>query len=157
MSNVSIISMGNITENKIPALIGLPKRVSFPETTDIREGPRVHPISPVSASIPNTAVEPFMLSDARESVPGHIIPTEKPHKPHPSSAITGDGESEAIRYEMAHNTEHIIIHVFNGSLSAYIPYSTLEIPIISANIHGPRISPIAFETFSPDSAKYDAH
>lgn len=59
-------------------------------------GPAVHPRSPAKARKANIAVPPPRSSPAaRLKVPGHKIPTDKPHKAHPASAHRGDRENAA--------------------------------------------------------------
>ena len=63
----------------------------------------MQPISPASAHSANIAVPPFgNARDTALNVPGHIIPTEKPHSPQPNSAKTGMRDSPASRYDAAH-------------------------------------------------------
>ena len=55
-------------------------------------------MSPASASIAKSAVPPRLSdAEARLKVPGHMIPTEKPHIPHPINCITGLGTSDMQR------------------------------------------------------------
>lgn len=62
------------------------------------EGPPEHPKSPASASNANMAVPPFLIAaDALLKLPGHIIPTDNPQIPHPTSDKNGEGEREIHR------------------------------------------------------------
>ena len=69
-----------------------------PETSPTNVGPPEHPRSPASASRANMEVPPFGHPKADMlKVPGHIIPTESPQSPHPSSANIGADIREAVR------------------------------------------------------------
>ena len=53
-------------------------------------GPTAQPISPAKANRANMAVPPpGQVFEARENVPGHIIPTLKPHRLQPSRERIG--------------------------------------------------------------------
>ena len=72
--------------------------LSFPETKPTREGPVVQPRSPARANKANMAVPPFgHAAAARLKVPGHMMPTERPHSAQPSSPRTGTGAKTASR------------------------------------------------------------
>ena len=61
-------------------------------------GPIEPPISPAIAKKANIAVPPSgILAEERLIVPGHIIPTEKPQKIHPSKPIKGWRENAATK------------------------------------------------------------
>ena len=66
-----------------------------PVTKPTSVGPPEQPTSPASASRANMAVPPFRsAADALLKVPGHMIPTDSPHKEQPIREKSGDGESE---------------------------------------------------------------
>ena len=90
-----IISTGKTIAHARPAL-----RLSeqAPETIPTIVGPLEQPISPARAKSANIAVPPFgSLAEAMQNTPGHIIPTESPHKAQPISERTGTGERTVIR------------------------------------------------------------
>lgn len=67
-------------------------------TAPTRPGPKAPPRSPAMASNANMAVPP--AGSYREQiliVPGHIIPTENPHKIQPTRPRTGLAEIEAVK------------------------------------------------------------
>ena len=69
--------IGKIVPTRIP-IFKLPPKISAINPT--RVGPAEQPISPATANIANIAVPPPLMPAAPTlSVPGHIIPTEKPH------------------------------------------------------------------------------
>ena len=106
-------------DDKIPVLRLSEKREDTKPTTD---GPEQQPKSPPSASRANIAVEPFGSDFAEsENVPGHIIPTLKPHRAHPISDNTGMGESEIKRYEAMQRTVDAVIAFEIGNLSPNFP------------------------------------
>lgn len=80
---------------------------AFDDTKPTRLGPALHPKSPPSASSANIAVEPFgsFFADS-ENVPGHIMPTLNPLSAQPIIDSAGSGDSDIIRYDIMHNTEH---------------------------------------------------
>ena len=89
------MKMGKMMENIKDILRLLPK---ISATQPAVVGPRVQPISPASASNANIFTPPFeMRSVAIQMVPGHIIPTEKPHKAQPTSESRGYGERAASK------------------------------------------------------------
>ena len=91
----TIISIGKIIAQARPAL-----RLSeqAPETIPTMVGPLEHPISPARAKSANIAVPPFgSFDEAILNTPGHIIPTESPHKAHPISESSGIGERTVIK------------------------------------------------------------
>ena len=68
------------------------------DTNPTMDGPVEQPMSPAKANSANIAVPPAgSATDALLSVPGHIMPTEKPQISHPSKLTTGQGESDIIR------------------------------------------------------------
>lgn len=79
----------------------MPARRLFPNELEIMPtnvGPTEQPISPASASIANKAVPPpFMADEALLKVPGHRIPTEKPHTAHPIRFMAGIGTNARQR------------------------------------------------------------
>ena len=59
-------------------------------------GPMLPPRSPAMARSANIAVPPAgNFLDEILNVPGHMIPTEKPHRIHPVSPTTGFKKSDA--------------------------------------------------------------
>ena len=61
-------------------------------------GPMLPPRSPAMASSANMAVPPAgNFLEERLIVPGHMIPTEKPHKIQPESPISGFADREVSR------------------------------------------------------------
>ena len=85
---------GTNIADKIPA-VRLPdvKLLTYPA----RAGPVEQPMSPAKANKAYRAVPPFFNTAALLSVPGHIIPTEKPQIPQPKRLITGFLENGMIR------------------------------------------------------------
>ena len=75
----------------------------------------------------------------------------------PASPITGEEESETVRYAITHKILLKIIILFKSIFSPNFPYMTLETPISTAKSVGPAISPTAFDTPSAFSAKVEAH
>lgn len=74
---------------KIPVFIFPP---AMSDTVPTRVGPDEHPKSPARASKANIAVPPLRREAAALlKVPGHIIPTEAPHKAHPIRLRIGEG------------------------------------------------------------------
>lgn len=84
---------GKISPIVIPVLILSPAIwVTLPTIA----GPMLPPKSPAIARSANIAVPPAgNFLEEILSVPGHIIPTEKPHKIHPASPTTGFENSDA--------------------------------------------------------------
>lgn len=74
------------------------ERVTKSDIYPTRLGPILQPISPASARSANREVPPFLkyLTD-RLKVPGHRMPTEKPHKEQPTSESNGWGENTQSR------------------------------------------------------------
>jgi len=63
-----------------------------------RPGPAAPPRSPAIARNANIAVPPLgSLFERMLMVPGHMIPTEKPHRIQPVRQITGDPERDAAK------------------------------------------------------------
>ena len=61
-------------------------------------GPKAPPISPATANSANKAVPPFgILGTVMLILPGHIIPTEKPHMMHPINPKIGIADRPAKR------------------------------------------------------------
>ena len=86
---------GNTTAQRIPKLSPPPEASEMKPTKD---GPPPHPKSPASAKKANIAVPPpFSDEAARLNVPGHMIPTENPHMPHPIRLSAAIGEREMIK------------------------------------------------------------
>ena len=70
----------------------------FCVTNPITNGPMEPPISPAMARSANSAVPPSgILEDEILMVPGHIIPTEKPHTTQPIRFKRGYGARAAAR------------------------------------------------------------
>ena len=86
-NNDMINTIGNIHPKSIPACRLSPL---FCVICPTRLGPKAPPKSPAMASKANMAVPP--VGNCLEEilmVPGHIMPTEKPHRMQPISPITG--------------------------------------------------------------------
>ena len=107
--------MGKITAAKTPFLIFSFKRLVAKPTT---VGPKEQPKSPARASIANIAVPPLgKLSEASENEPGHITPTEKPHKAHPTNDKTGFLRKVAIAYAIIHKVAQNVIYFDKSTFS----------------------------------------
>ena len=155
MSKQIISVTGKIIAVKIPVFI-FPSAI--PDTAPTREGPDEHPKSPASASKANIAVPPVRREAAALlKVPGHIIPTEAPHKAHPTRLIIGEGVRLISKYEKTQSAVLMSIKVSSLILSPYFPYMARVAPITIANVIGPAKSPAAFEIPKPCSAKAEAH
>ena len=96
----------NISPNLRPCCVRSPEKIVCAWIPDLNisdikptiPGPAEQPISPKKASRANIAVPPRgKLLLAREKVPGHIIPTESPHRAHPIRESTGYGENTVIK------------------------------------------------------------
>ena len=85
---------GNTIADRIPAF-RLPdvKLLTYPA----KAGPVEQPMSPAKANKAYNAVPPFFNTDALLSVPGHMIPTEKPQMPQPNRLTIGFLENGMIR------------------------------------------------------------
>ena len=93
----SSISTGNTIAANIPFFRS---SEAMPDTIPATVGPDEQPISPASASRAKRAVPPFLIqADAILKVPGHIIPTDRPHNAQPIKEVTGDGDNDMHRYE----------------------------------------------------------
>ena len=150
-----IIIAGKIIE-KIRPLLRLPPMASV--IHPIRVGPAVHPISPATARNANIAVDAFgIFLVVRLIVPGHMADTEKPQIAQPISAITGEDERQAIRYEIMHSIADTIRYFLISIFSLNLLKIILPVPISTAKAIGPARSPTVFETPSAVSAKDDAH
>ena len=91
---------GNTTPARIPIF-----RLSFnaPDTMPTTVGPPEQPTSPASARSANIAVPPrAMEAVALLKEPGHIIPTDRPHKAQPANPTTGLGTREMHKIGRAH-------------------------------------------------------
>ena len=67
-------------------------------TSQTMPGPTAPPRSPAIARKANIAVPPSgIFLEAILIVPGHMMPTEKPHKLHPTRFKNGSGASAASR------------------------------------------------------------
>lgn len=89
------ITTGKTIATSIPAL-----RLSAAalDTNPTSVGPPEHPRSPASASSANIAVPPFFrATEALLNVPGHMIPTDRPQIPHPTSDRNGIGDATINR------------------------------------------------------------
>src|SRR5699024_180890 len=87
--------MGEQMANRIP-IFKLDWKAS--EMFPTKAGPVAQPKSPARAKRANMAVPPRGIRlEARLKVPGHIMPTEKPHRLHATSASTGLGDRDASR------------------------------------------------------------
>lgn len=112
-------SAGNIIAARIPILRLLSNRL---ETSPARVGPPLQPRSPASASIANIAVPPPRIAmEALLYVPGHIIPTEKPHTAQPIRFIAGTGTNAMHAYAAMQSTQLNIIKLSSLSFSPYLP------------------------------------
>ena len=68
------------------------------EMTPTIPGPKEQPISPARASSANMPVPPAgQYSAAREKEPGHMIPTDRPHRAQPARERSGIGDRVASR------------------------------------------------------------
>ena len=86
---------GDISPTPIPVRILSP---AYCVTRPTIPGPRLPPKSPAIASSANMAVPPAgNFSDEMLIVPGHMIPTEKPHTIHPIRPSNGFVDIEARR------------------------------------------------------------
>ena len=75
-----------------------PARPARPDTALTSAGPEAQPTSPAKASMANMAVPPCGYpAAARENVPGHIMPTERPVMAQPTRERIGLGENTASR------------------------------------------------------------
>ena len=89
---------GNMIEHSIPREI-LPPKISAARPVIV--DPNEQPTSPARARNANIAVPPPLRRlDAILKVPGQKIPTEKPHKAHPTSPRTGFTERKVRRYSL---------------------------------------------------------
>ena len=68
----------------------------MPDTAPTTPGPSAHPTSPARANNANMAVPPSgQCTMERLNVPGHRMPTEKPHSAQPASESSGQGANTA--------------------------------------------------------------
>ena len=77
---------GKIIAASTPACRLSPKEE---EIRPVYVGPKEQPRSPPKARRANIALPPFILEEAILSVPGHIMPTARPHRAQPIRPITG--------------------------------------------------------------------
>ena len=78
---------GNISPAKMPRFRSSPKVL---DTIPTKVDPPEHPRSPANAISANMAVSPRgKPADALLNVPGHMIPTDRPHTAYPSNPTTG--------------------------------------------------------------------
>ena len=75
----------------------------------------------------------------------------------PTSPSRGISDKEAVIQQARQRAPEPIINFIRSIFSPYFPYNDRLIPIVTANIHGPAISPIDLERPSADSANADAH
>ena len=88
-------TMGNTTPARMPVFKLSP---AAPDTRPTNVGPTEQPKSPASARNANMAVPPRLMdADAILKVPGHKMPTDKPHSPQPMNPKMGIGDREIIR------------------------------------------------------------
>ena len=128
------------------------------DTSPTTVGPREQPTSPPRASSAAMAVPPLGIrAQDRLKVPGHRIPTDSPHRPQPISAITGALDHTASRYPAMHRKPLPTIKGISGICRENLAYTALEVPMSSANRHGPKRSPMVLPTCRADSAKAEAH
>ena len=114
-----ISNRGNIIATKIPAF-KLPEAAV--EIYPTRVGPPEHPKSPANAKKANIAVPPFFIrADALLKLPGHMMPTERPHTAQPIREITGDGDKEIHKYDKIQSTPLPSINLSKLILSPYFP------------------------------------
>ena len=86
---VKVSKTGKIKAARIP-IFKFPLHI--PDTIPTRLGPPEQPISPPKARSANKAVPPAGSAfDALEKVPGHMIPTDRPHRAHPARLKTRTG------------------------------------------------------------------
>ena len=86
---------GKISPKPIPARILFPV---FCVTRPTIAGPILPPRSPAMASSANMAVPPRgNLCEEILMVPGHMMPTEKPHAIQPTSPVNGEEDMETRR------------------------------------------------------------
>ena len=86
---------GKTQPTSIPAFKLSPE---FCVTVPTMYGPMEPPRSPAIASNANIAVPPSgILPEVMLIVPGHMIPTEKPHRMQPISPMTGLADRETRR------------------------------------------------------------
>ena len=88
------MTAGNTMAVKMPVFMPPGREEAKPT----RVGPAEQPRSPPNASRANMAVPPARReAEALLKVPGHMIPTEKPHSPQPARLSAGQGERLASR------------------------------------------------------------
>ena len=109
--------------NTIPAMSAyFSSRLVTPITAPTSDGPEVQPISPDKASRANIAVPPLgKLADATLSTPGQSIPTEMPHRAHPTRETIGQGEKDVIIKETIHKIDDAIMKFKRLSFSLFLP------------------------------------
>lgn len=92
--------MGKTIAKPSPNL-SAPEEVAASEASEMkptRPGPPAQPTSPAKASKANKAVPPVgQVREERLSTPGHMMPTEKPHKAQPAKDSNGYGAKTAIK------------------------------------------------------------
>lgn len=96
-----IIATGNAQHTSRPHFSGFMAKSAFSaasETIPATHGPSEQPRSPNMASIANIGVPPFGKCFAeRLNTPGHIIATDMPHIPQPTSGAAEPGARVVIR------------------------------------------------------------
>ena len=76
------------------------------DTAPTTVGPPEHPRSPPRARNANMAVPPFGIAAAALlKLPGHIIPTERPHTAQAARLNCGMGRREIPRYDRIHRQQ----------------------------------------------------
>lgn len=124
----------------------------------IKVGPVVQPISPETAKNANISVEvEDVIFVVKLIVAGHIAETEKPQTAQPTSDNQGTGDKHASKYVAIHSIAEKATYLSIETLELILLNTILPIPIRIANANGPAKSPTVLETFSPVSAKVDAH
>ena len=87
--------IGKATPARMPSFRLSPR---VPETKPTTVGPPPQPTSPPSASSANMAVPPLgSAEDALLKVPGHMMPTDRPHRAQNTRLSPGTGSSETPR------------------------------------------------------------
>ena len=117
----------------------------IPAINPTKVGPQVQPKSPANASRENIAFPPLIEAEVILNVPGHKMPTEKPHKPIPIRERIGEGDNEIKRYEPTQSRLQIKIILFKFIFSPILPYIVRDVPIKNAKIAGPTRSPYVLE------------
>lgn len=124
------------------------------DMSPISDGPAAQPRSPARAKSANIGVPPSgSISEPRVYDPGHRIATATPEIAQPRSESAGRGENAVRRYANMQSENDAARHFSIFKRTPYIPKSRRVVPIAIAKAHGPRMSPRAFATPRPRSAK----